>query len=73
MNIVLFDKLEDGSVRKISERPWDDKLIASLEVANYLVTGGREYEMIEGRLNLDLNQFELLLAAIKDKELSEKE
>jgi hypothetical protein len=73
MNIILFDKLEDGTLRKINERPWDDKLIASLEAANYLVIGGQEYEMIEGRLNLDLDQFELLLAAAETKESKEKE
>jgi hypothetical protein len=73
MKIVLFDKLEDGNVRMINERPWDDKMIASLEAANYLVIGGQEYEMIEGRLNLDLDQFELLLMAVKARESTEKE
>jgi hypothetical protein len=73
MKIVLFDKLEDGSVHPISERPWDDKLLACIDAANYLVVGGKEYEMIEGRLNLDLDQFELLLMAVNDKVAKEKE
>jgi hypothetical protein len=73
MKIVLFVKLEDGSVNHISERPWDDKIIACIDAANYLVIGGQEYEMIEGRLNLDLEQFELLLRPVEDKESKEKE
>jgi hypothetical protein len=73
MKIVLFVKLEDGSVNNISERPWDDKIIACIDEANYIVVGGQEYEMIEGRLNLDLEQFELLLRIVDDKESKEKE
>jgi hypothetical protein len=73
MKIVLFDKLEDGTVRNLGERPWDEKIIACIDAANYLVVGGKEYEMIEGRLNLDLDQFELLLVAVDDKASKEKE
>ncbi|MFD0692515.1 hypothetical protein ACFQZT_00255 [Paenibacillus sp. GCM10027628] len=61
MNIVLMEKMADGQLRKISERPWDEKLIMALDAANYVLVGGNEYEMIEGRLNLDENVFELLL------------
>jgi hypothetical protein len=73
MKIALFVKLEDGSVNSISERAWDDKIIACINAANYLVVGSQEYEMIEGRLNLDLEQFELLLRPVDDKESQEKE
>jgi hypothetical protein len=68
MNIVLIEKLEDGQLRTINERSWDDQLISALDASNYLVIGGKEYEMIEGRLNLDLNQFELLLTAVATNE-----
>jgi hypothetical protein len=73
MNIVLFEKLGDGTLFKINERSWDEQIISVLEVSNYLVIGGKEYEMIEGRLNLDLNQFELLLANAEAKEPIDKE
>lgn len=63
MTIILFEKLVDGQLLKISERPWDEQLIQALNVANFVLVGGKEYEMIEGRLNLDLNMFELLLVA----------
>lgn len=64
MNITLFEKLTDGQLQKISERPWDERLIQALNVANFVLIGGKEYEMIEGRLNLDLNVFELLLVTV---------
>jgi hypothetical protein len=64
MNIALFEKLVDGQLQKISERPWDEQLIQALNVANFVLIGGKEYEMIEGRLNLDLNVFELLLVTV---------
>ncbi|SDN22686.1 hypothetical protein SAMN04487897_102209 [Paenibacillus sp. yr247] len=67
MNITLFEKLADGQLQKISERPWDEKLIQALNVANFVLIGGKEYEMIEGRLNLDLNVFELLLVTVSSE------
>jgi hypothetical protein len=63
MNIVLLEKLADGQLRKVSERLWDEKLMQALNAANYVLVGGKEYEMIEGRLNLDENVFELLLVS----------
>ncbi|MCY9663594.1 hypothetical protein M5X11_01170 [Paenibacillus alginolyticus] len=67
MTITLFEKLADGQLQKISERPWDEKLIQALNVANFVLIGGKEYEMIEGRLNLDLNIFELLLVTVSSE------
>ncbi|MBD0382722.1 hypothetical protein [Paenibacillus sedimenti] len=61
MNIVMLEKMADGQLRKINERPWDEKLILALDAANYVLIDRKEYEMIEGRLNLDDNVFELLL------------
>lgn len=63
MTITFFEKLVDGQLLKISECPWDEQLIQALNVANFVLVGGKEYEMIEGRLNLDLKVFELLLVA----------
>ncbi|MEC0231127.1 hypothetical protein [Paenibacillus alba] len=64
MNITLYEKMVDGELQKISDRLWDDKLISALNVANFLLVNGKEYEMIEGRLNLDLNVFEILLVTV---------
>ncbi|TXK75854.1 hypothetical protein [Paenibacillus sp. N3.4] len=64
MNIALLEKLADGQLIKISERAWDEKWIQALNAANFVLVGGKEYEMIEGRLNLDLDVFELLLVKV---------
>jgi cobalamin biosynthesis Co2+ chelatase CbiK len=61
MTIVLYEKLPEGQLLKLSESAWDEQLIQALNVANFILVGGKEYEMIEGRLNLDLHVFELLL------------
>jgi hypothetical protein len=68
MTIQLYEKLETGELIKISERPWDDKFMKALEAANYLMVKGKEYEMVEGRLNLDLDVFELLLIQVSGKD-----
>jgi hypothetical protein len=67
MNIVLYEKLQEGKLVKITEKAWDDKLMSALDAANYLLVNGKEYEMIEGRLNLDANVFELLLVDVNNK------
>ncbi|MNI12851.1 hypothetical protein D3C73_660560 [compost metagenome] len=73
MNIVLYEKKEDGGLVKITEKPWDDKFMVAVEAANYLLVNGKEFEMIEGRLNLDLDVFELLLLDVNRKFSIEKE
>jgi hypothetical protein len=67
MNIVIYEKLQEGNLVKITEKAWDDKLMSALDAANYLLVNGKEYEMIEGRLNLDANVFELLLVDVNNK------
>jgi hypothetical protein len=67
MNIVIYEKLQEGNLVKITEKAWDDKLMSALDAANYLLVNGKEYEMIEGRLNLDENVFELLLVDVNNK------
>ncbi|MGG1519677.1 hypothetical protein ABE504_30020 [Paenibacillus oryzisoli] len=68
MTITFYEKLPGGELRKISDRPWDEKVIQSLQSANYIYIDGKEYEMIEGRLNLDLYVFELLLVKAGSEE-----
>ncbi|WP_230632806.1 hypothetical protein [Paenibacillus athensensis] len=65
MKIVLMEKQSDGQLVQIQERPWDASFIQALDAANYVLLGGKEYEMIEGRLNLDTECFELLLLDVE--------
>lgn len=65
MNVTLYEKMPDGALNRIEERTWSPVMIASLEHVNYLVVGGREYETVEGRLNLDEGKLELLLVPMR--------
>ncbi|GBK62429.1 hypothetical protein GNQ08_02085 [Paenibacillus macerans] len=64
MSVKLYEKLPDGELRELEERTWSANMVAALEHVNYLVVGNREYEAVEGRLNVDEGKLELLLIPI---------
>ncbi|GJM74762.1 hypothetical protein HMSSN036_69780 [Paenibacillus macerans] len=64
MSVKLYEKLPDGELRELEERTWSVNMVAALEHVNYLVVGNREYEAVEGRLNVDEGKLELLLIPI---------
>jgi hypothetical protein len=66
MNVILFEKRPDGELVQIEERAWTMNMVAALEHVNYIVAGGREYETIEGRLNVDTGKLELLLVPMRN-------
>ncbi|GGN94245.1 hypothetical protein [Saccharibacillus kuerlensis] len=61
IGVILFEKMVGGELRQIEERSWSMNMVAALEHANYLVVQGKEYEAVEGRLNIDTGKLELLL------------
>ncbi|MNI87700.1 hypothetical protein D3C73_1449200 [compost metagenome] len=65
MSVILYEKMQDGELKRIEERPWSAAMITALEHVNYLVVGGREFETVEGRLNLDEGKLELLLVPMR--------
>ncbi|MHA6480656.1 hypothetical protein ACX1C1_01760 [Paenibacillus sp. strain BS8-2] len=65
INVVLMEKTATGELRKIEERVWSMNMVAALEHVNYIVVGDREYETVEGRLNVDLGSLELLLVPMQ--------
>lgn len=65
LTVKLLEKMPDGEIKEIDERAWNANMVAALEHANYLVVGSREYEAVEGRLNLDEGKLELLLVPIR--------
>lgn len=67
MNVVLFEKLPDGELREIEERNWSPHMVAALEHVNYIVVGGKEYETVEGRLNVDEGKLELLVVPMRSE------
>ncbi|OKP76611.1 MULTISPECIES: hypothetical protein [Paenibacillus] len=68
MNVILFEKMPDGELRIIEERTWSMNMITALEHVNYIVVGSREYEAVEGRLNVDQGKLELLLVPMRTEE-----
>ncbi|WP_442789555.1 hypothetical protein [Paenibacillus sp. CAA11] len=65
MIVKLIEKLPDGEIQELEERTWSTTMIAALEHVNYVVVGGKEYETIEGRLNVDEGKLELLLVPVR--------
>ncbi|WP_223068687.1 hypothetical protein [Paenibacillus caui] len=65
MNVRLVEKMPDGELRQIEERIWDANMVSALEHVNYIVVGGKEYETVEGRLNLDEGTLELLIVPMQ--------
>ncbi|AIQ55355.1 hypothetical protein [Paenibacillus sp. FSL R7-0331] len=68
LSVVLFEKLPEGDLRVIEERMWSMNMITALEHVNYIVVGSREYETVEGRLNVDQGKLELLLVPMRTAE-----
>ncbi|MGG3454080.1 hypothetical protein [Paenibacillus rhizolycopersici] len=64
LSVKLYEKLPDGELRELEERVWSVNMVAALEHVNYLVVGNREFETVEGRLNVDEGKLELLLVPI---------
>lgn len=65
MKVIVTEKTEAGALRPIDERDWNDAMIAMLNHANYLLVNGSEYEMLEGRLNVNDQVMEVLVVAVK--------
>lgn len=64
MTVKMLEKMPDGEIKQIDERIWNATMIAALEHVNYIVVGAREFETIEGRLNVDDGVLELLLVPV---------
>jgi hypothetical protein len=65
MKVVISEKLENGGMREVDQREWSQDMLVSLNNANYLLVNEKEYEMVEGRLNVNLGVMEVLVAAAK--------
>ncbi|NDI34791.1 hypothetical protein [Chengkuizengella sediminis] len=63
--VIIYEKLESGELSKLDERSWSEPLLKSLEHANYITVKENEYEMVEGRLNIDEEVLEILVIASK--------
>lgn len=68
MNVIIMEKTEAGQLVQVDTREWNETMVAMLNHANYLLVGGREYEMVEGRLNVNDQVMEILVLAVKNEE-----
>lgn len=64
-NILILEKMSSGELVKIDERAWTTSMVQLLEHANYLLVNDAEYEMLEGRLNVNTGNFELLVELVR--------
>lgn len=64
-NILILEKTSSGELVKIDERAWTTSMVQLLEHANYLLVNDAEYEMLEGRLNVNTGNFELLVELVR--------
>ncbi|MCK9859888.1 hypothetical protein [Paenibacillus glycanilyticus] len=67
MRVVLFVKDSERGLKLVDDREWDAAMIATLEHVNYLTVHGEEYQTLEGKLNLDAGQLELLVVKMNNK------
>jgi hypothetical protein len=64
-NVVIIEKMENGDMVQIDERDWNTWMIAMLEHSNYLLVEDKEYEMVEGRLNVSTGKMEIMVISIR--------
>lgn len=67
MKIAIVEKKLSGEMNIIHESTWNEAQLSALNHANYLLVDGQEYEMLEGRLNVNSGLLEILVAAVVEE------
>lgn len=62
--VIIKEKRQSGDLVSIDEREWSEAALALLNHANYLLVNGKEYEMLEGRLNVNDQSLEILAVEV---------
>jgi hypothetical protein len=71
MKVIIMEKTESGELTAVDTRDWNDTMVAMLNHSNYLLVNGKEYEMVEGRLNVSEQVMEILVLAVKNEPAEE--
>ncbi|MDB5052592.1 MAG: hypothetical protein JWM44_642 [Bacilli bacterium] len=66
-NVIIIEKKANGELVQIDERSWSVGMIAMLQNVNYLSVNEKEYEMVEGRLNVNSGKMELLVISVQEE------
>ncbi|MCR8642499.1 hypothetical protein NV379_07460 [Paenibacillus sp. N1-5-1-14] len=61
--VIVYEKLKSGELSCIDQRKWSSELLGLLNHTNYITINEQEYEMIEGRINVDKEVMELLVVS----------
>ena len=64
MKVILLEKSSSGELVTIDAREWNGEMVAALEHVNYLSIHNQEYQTLEGKLNVDTGQLELLVMKV---------
>lgn len=67
MKVIISEKTANGVLTSIDERDWSEAMVNALNHSNYLLVGGKEYEMLEGRLNVNDQTMEILVQAVNNE------
>lgn len=66
--VVIVEKKENGELVVMDERDWTPEMIHLLDHVNYVLVDDKEYEMIEGRLNVNNASLEIMVIASNKQE-----
>lgn len=67
--VRIIEKLDSGDLITVDERAWSMDMLAMMEHANFLLVNGKEYEMIEGRLNVNEGVLDILVLPVDKVEM----
>jgi hypothetical protein len=67
--VMIIEKLDSGDLLPVDDRVWSMDMLAMMEHANFLLVNGKEYEMIEGRLNVNEGVLEILVLPVDKAEM----
>lgn len=67
ISVKVLEKSEQGDLVLIDDRSWSEGMLAALQHANFVTVRGKEYELLEGRLNVESEYLELLVSTVMDK------
>ncbi|XEC97266.1 hypothetical protein AB6A23_12355 [Paenibacillus tarimensis] len=67
ITVRLIEKLSNGELKTVDERGWSMEMVEALHHINYITFNERQYETLEGRLNIDQQVMELLIIAVQNE------
>ncbi len=73
VKIAIVEKKLSGEMTIIHQATWSESQLSALHHANYLLVDGQEFEMLEGRMNVNAGLLEILVAVVADEKDKNKD